>query len=258
MPFSIEFPQNQNYYELLGLAPDANQEDILHAYRQLSLIYHPASEFRRKVIGIPVTPVEVESFRLITRAFKALSDEVTKEAYDRRLQETLTETQLIDITDYVNPPLHDLHRSHLKKTSERGTAGLNDSGGPSQKTDRRKTGDGKGVLGADGQFTMRSTSRSEALERTQQQQFLYHPILVPDTTLNGCGYGRGPAGRRAKDHGRDTMQATMTPRTIVSRRTYAHGPLRRRHFSGVECFLKFVAFGLPAITLVYAGIALCG
>lgn len=101
MSVNLDYIRSQNYYELLGIAPSASRDEIVRAYEHLARLYHPHSEFRQKVLGIPLTPLEIEGFKMMTKAFYILTNSDTKEEYDRYLPENVTETQVIDISGYL-------------------------------------------------------------------------------------------------------------------------------------------------------------
>jgi hypothetical protein len=63
-------------YGLLGLSPDASDDDIRHAYRTLARAHHPDAN-----------PGEAmaEDFRRVAAAYEVLGDERERRAYDRAL-----------------------------------------------------------------------------------------------------------------------------------------------------------------------------
>src|SRR6185436_1167424 len=65
--------RSQDYYTTLGVARDANAEDIKKAYRRLARKLHP------DVNGDPGTE---ERFKEVTRAYEVLSDPSKRELYD--------------------------------------------------------------------------------------------------------------------------------------------------------------------------------
>lgn len=67
---------NENYYELLGLTKDANQDEIKRAYRTLSKKFHPDLN--------PNNKQAEEQFKKISEAYNVLSDPNKKNQYDNR------------------------------------------------------------------------------------------------------------------------------------------------------------------------------
>ncbi|MEB3189107.1 MAG: molecular chaperone DnaJ [Snowella sp.] len=63
-----------DYYEILGVARDANKEDIKRAYRRLARKYHP---------DVNKEPGAEEHFKEINRAYEVLSEPEIRERYDR-------------------------------------------------------------------------------------------------------------------------------------------------------------------------------
>ena len=65
----------KNYYEILGVSKDANQEDIKKIYRKLALEYHPDRN-----------PEGADKFKEIAEAYEVLSDENRRREYNHRLE----------------------------------------------------------------------------------------------------------------------------------------------------------------------------
>ena len=65
---------NKDYYEILGVARDAGQEEIKHAYRHLALRYHPDTN-----AGSTET---ADRFREISEAYAVLGDPDKRGSYD--------------------------------------------------------------------------------------------------------------------------------------------------------------------------------
>ena len=65
----------KDYYETLGVAKDASQDDIKKAFRRLARKYHPDVNPNDKSAG--------EKFKEINEAYQVLSDPEKREVYDR-------------------------------------------------------------------------------------------------------------------------------------------------------------------------------
>lgn len=63
-----------DYYEVLGVARDANADQIKKAYRRLAMKYHP---------DVASEPDAAERFKKIGEAYEVLSDPQKKDIYDR-------------------------------------------------------------------------------------------------------------------------------------------------------------------------------
>mmetsp|Transcript_41426 Transcript_41426/g.163132 ORF Transcript_41426/g.163132 Transcript_41426/m.163132 type:complete len:397 (-) Transcript_41426:677-1867(-) len=70
----VAIAKDKDYYELLGVAKDADQGTIKRAYRKLSLKYHPDSNPNDKSL--------VDMFTKIAAAYEVLSDAQKRRTYD--------------------------------------------------------------------------------------------------------------------------------------------------------------------------------
>ena len=68
----------RDYYEVLGVAPDAGAAEIKRAYRQLARRYHP------DISGEERTTVFLE----VARAYEVLGDPQRRRSYDMALRES--------------------------------------------------------------------------------------------------------------------------------------------------------------------------
>lgn len=70
--------KKRDYYEVLGVARDASEDDIKKAYRKLAMKYHPDRN-----IGEGAAEAE-EKFKEVKEAYEKLSNEGTRYTYDRK------------------------------------------------------------------------------------------------------------------------------------------------------------------------------
>lgn len=66
---------SQDYYEQLGVAKDASQDDLKKAFRKLAMQYHPDRN--------PGDEAAEQKFKEINRAYEVLRDDQKRAAYDR-------------------------------------------------------------------------------------------------------------------------------------------------------------------------------
>ncbi|MES2164447.1 MAG: DnaJ domain-containing protein [Pseudomonadota bacterium] len=66
----------ENYYNTLGIAPNATDDEIKKIYRSLAMRFHPDRN---------QTPGAEARFKAITKAYEILSDPVKREEYNQRV-----------------------------------------------------------------------------------------------------------------------------------------------------------------------------
>ena len=74
MPMQREWLE-KDYYDVLGVAPDASEKDIKRAYRRLARQYHPDAN--------PGDPQAEERFKAISAAYDVLGDPAERAQYDQ-------------------------------------------------------------------------------------------------------------------------------------------------------------------------------
>jgi len=76
----------ENFYTILGVAPDASQQEITTAYRKLAWQYHP-----------DVNPADEakERMPLINEAYSVLGDAAQRQKYDARFVPVVTKARLV-------------------------------------------------------------------------------------------------------------------------------------------------------------------
>lgn len=93
----------KNYYEILGLTPDSDSQDVKSAYRKLARKYHP---------DVNKTPDSEKKFKDVLEAYEVLSDEKKRKQYDM-------------LNGFYKSPKQKVKsegaRSEYKKTSEQKT-----------------------------------------------------------------------------------------------------------------------------------------
>jgi hypothetical protein len=73
-----------DHYEVLGVAPDATQDEIAARFRALARTLHPDAR--------PAAPGAADEFKRITTAYRVLGDTARRQVYDRRRTAPLTVT----------------------------------------------------------------------------------------------------------------------------------------------------------------------
>lgn len=74
---------NSDYYRILDLQPDADDNEIKRAYRRLALKYHPDQN--------PGDARAEEKFKEVSRAYSVLNDPSSRRLYDRMGHRSFTE-----------------------------------------------------------------------------------------------------------------------------------------------------------------------
>ena len=78
--------EKKNYFELLGVERDASMEEIKQSFKEITLVYHPDSNFFDEIIPeAELPPDDMKLFKAITQAYIVLSNEETRAAYDKTL-----------------------------------------------------------------------------------------------------------------------------------------------------------------------------
>jgi DnaJ-class molecular chaperone len=84
-----------NYYQVLGVAPGAGQEEIKKAFRRMASLYHPDHN--------PQNPGEAEEkFKEINQAYEVLRDGARRRQYDRLIQRRRQRSREVPLEDFWN------------------------------------------------------------------------------------------------------------------------------------------------------------
>src|SRR4029077_21007235 len=94
----------RDYYEVLGVARTASDDDIKKAYRRLALQYHPDRN---------QAPEATERFKEATEAYQVLSDAERRSMYDRYGHAAFERagTGTVDFSNFVGLSIEDLFES---------------------------------------------------------------------------------------------------------------------------------------------------
>ncbi len=76
---------SKTYYELLGVARDAGVDEIKRAYRDMSRIFHPDSNFYADLVSEPPNEKHIAIFKRLTQAYNTLTDDAKRAQYDQTL-----------------------------------------------------------------------------------------------------------------------------------------------------------------------------
>jgi len=109
-----------NFYEVLGVAPDATDDEIKQEYRSLALQFHP-DRFHQSA---PELRTKIESaFANILQAYETLSDEKQRAHYDKRSLKPGTKAKLRG-TNGMRPDKTSSQRERAEASFQRGINAL--------------------------------------------------------------------------------------------------------------------------------------
>src|ERR1051325_1463215 len=103
----------RDYYEVLGVARTASDDDIKKAYRRLALQYHPDRN---------QAPEATERFKEATEAYQVLSDSEKRSMYDRYGHAAFERAggASVDFSNFVGLSIEDLFESFFGTPGQRG------------------------------------------------------------------------------------------------------------------------------------------
>ena len=78
--FKSEVTKKKDYYAILGIAPNSNDDDIKKAYRNLAKKYHPDVN----TTGTDLYEPNIQKFRDIAEAYAVLSNKALRLDFDMR------------------------------------------------------------------------------------------------------------------------------------------------------------------------------
>ena len=86
----MENVESKNYYELLGVKPNASVEEIKEAYKEIARVYHPDSNFYSEILeSAGSAGPDMTLFKLVTAAYNVLSDSTKRAEYDQSLPKNI-------------------------------------------------------------------------------------------------------------------------------------------------------------------------
>ncbi len=83
---SVEEFKKRNFYQRLGVSPEATLDEIKEAYRDIARVYHPDSTFYGELVTIELTPDDEAIFQMVTAAYNTLVREDARTSYDSTLR----------------------------------------------------------------------------------------------------------------------------------------------------------------------------
>ena len=100
----------KDYYQILGISPEASKQDIKQAYRMMSLKWHPD-----KNPGVDVTCIMQD----INEAYKILNDDICRARYNNEYKEFCKQRECHQMTTQTTRSgswdyNYDIHDEELK------------------------------------------------------------------------------------------------------------------------------------------------
>lgn len=157
----------KNYYEILGVTPDADVNEIKTAYRRLARKYHP-----------DVNKQNPEVFKDISEAYETLCNEQKRKQYDilngffRKEKNATSSAKAQEEYKHATPPLHDEKKE--RKTENRKKTVINDIFNNFSAKEKKQTP----VNGQD-IYTDVTISLAESANGTTRSINVMHTVLCP-------------------------------------------------------------------------------
>jgi DnaJ-class molecular chaperone len=96
--------EKKNYYELLGVERDANEDVIRQSFKEIAVVYHPDSNFFSEIVPEnEAKEQDISLFKAITVAYQTLINKERRAEYDKELNKKELSRGVQSTGEWIRP-----------------------------------------------------------------------------------------------------------------------------------------------------------